>query len=101
MDRQPSGAGPAVRRRTARPDCGGGQGREEGDACPDVGAVLRVQGGAAVPVLRVLTALALMVPGACSDLRVKEGIYTSLEDAKTAGAIQAGWVPSGLPAGAA
>src|SRR5262249_2587748 len=31
----------------------------------------------------------------------KEGIYTSLEDAKTAGAIQAGWGPSGLPAGAA
>jgi hypothetical protein len=37
----------------------------------------------------------------CSDLRVKEGIYTSLDDATASGAIQAGWVPTGLPPGVA
>lgn len=36
----------------------------------------------------------------CSDLRVKEGIYANLDEAKAAGAIEAGWVPSGLPADA-
>ena len=51
-----------------------------------------------VLVLSVLTVLA--APG-CSDLRVKEGIYTNLDDAKASGAIQAGWVPEGLPASAA
>jgi hypothetical protein len=44
--------------------------------------------------------IVLIVPG-CSDLRVKEGIYANLDDAKSAGAIQAGWVPAGLPADAA
>ena len=57
-----------------------------------IGAVLRVLG--------VLMVLVLMVPG-CSDLRVKEGVYTNLDDAWTAGAIQAGWVPVGLPPDAA
>ena len=46
-----------------------------------------------------LVALALL--GACSDLRVNEGIYTTLDEAKAAGAIQAGWVPAGLPSSAA
>ncbi len=39
--------------------------------------------------------------GACGDLRTKEDIYTNLDEAKAAGAIQAGWVPAGLPADAA
>jgi hypothetical protein len=52
--------------------------------------------------LTALTALiVLMVLGACSDLRVKEGIYSTVDEAKTAGAIQAGWVPAGLPPSAA
>ena len=56
-----------------------------------------------VPVLKVLGVLGVLVlavPG-CSDLRVKEGIYATVDEAKAAGAIQAGWVPAGLPAGAA
>jgi len=51
-------------------------------------------------VLSVLVLTVLMVPG-CSDLRVKEGIYTNLDDAKASGAIQSGWVPASLPADAA
>ena len=43
----------------------------------------------------------LLALSACSDLRVKEGIYQNLDEAKAAGAIQAGWVPAGLPAGVA
>ena len=50
--------------------------------------------------LRGLPVLVLLVSG-CSDLRVKEGIYTNLEDAKASGAVQAGWVPAALPANAA
>lgn len=46
----------------------------------------------------VLAMLALSVLGGCSDLRVKEGIYATLDEANAAGAIQAGWVPAGLPA---
>jgi len=52
-------------------------------------------------VLRVLAVLAVLVVPGCSDLRVKQGIYTSLEDAKASGAVQAGWVPAALPANAA
>lgn len=49
----------------------------------------------------VLGVLVLAVLAGCSDLRVKEGIYTNLDDAKAAGAIQRGWVPAALPADAA
>jgi hypothetical protein len=52
-------------------------------------------------VLRVLAVLAVLVVPGCSDLRVKQGIYTNLEDAKASGAVQAGWVPASLPANAA
>jgi hypothetical protein len=45
--------------------------------------------------------LAVLALTACSDLRVKEGIYANLDEAKVAGAIQAGWVPAGLPPGVA
>jgi hypothetical protein len=37
---------------------------------------------------------------ACGDLRVKMGIYANLDEARKAGALTAGWVPEGLPAGA-
>jgi hypothetical protein len=49
----------------------------------------------------VLTVVTLPAMTGCSDLRVKEGIYTNLDDAMASGAIQAGWVPAGLPADAA
>jgi hypothetical protein len=52
-------------------------------------------------VLRVLMVLSVLVVPGCSDLRVKQGIYTNLEDAKASGAVQAGWVPAALPANAA
>jgi len=48
----------------------------------------------------VLLALAMGTP-ACSDLRVKEGIFTNVDEARAAGAIRSGWVPEGLPASAA
>ena len=51
---------------------------------------------------RVLAGLfVLLTASGCSDLRVKEDIYTNLDEAKAAGAIQAGWVPAALPADAA
>jgi len=49
----------------------------------------------------VLHVLVLLSLAACSDLRVKEGIYTTIEDARASGAIAAGWVPTGLPPSAA
>lgn len=52
-------------------------------------------------VLRVLGVLALVAPGACGDLRVKEGIYANAADARAAGAIARGSVPDGLPPTAA
>jgi hypothetical protein len=45
-------------------------------------------------------ALASALLGACTDLRVKEGIYTTVEDARSSGAVAAGWLPQGIPAGA-
>lgn len=55
-----------------------------------------------VLVLRVLVVLAPMVltVAACGDLRVKVGVFNSVEDARTGGAIAGGWVPEGIPAGA-
>jgi hypothetical protein len=43
----------------------------------------------------------LLSLSACSDLRVKIGIYATLEEARKAGALANGWVPEGLPASAA
>jgi len=60
-----------------------------------------VQNGLTVPVLRVLIAVTVLAVSGCSDLRVKEDIYTNLDEAKASGAVQAGWVPAGVPAGAA
>lgn len=45
--------------------------------------------------------LAIVMLAACSDLRVKEGIYATVDEARSAGAIQSGWVPAGLPPSAA
>jgi hypothetical protein len=44
----------------------------------------------------VLLLLALV---GCSDLRVKMGIYATLDEARKAGAVASGWVPEGLPQG--
>jgi hypothetical protein len=51
---------------------------------------------------RAVSALlgALVVLGACTDLTVRIGIYQTLDEARHAGAIAAGWIPDGLPAGA-
>jgi len=55
--------------------------------------VLRVLG-----VLTVLTVLAVLAALAgCSDLRVKVGVFDTVDEARAAGAIAAGWVPDGLP----
>ena len=39
----------------------------------------------------------LVVLAACSDLRVKVGVYETVDEARAAGAVAAGWVPDGLP----
>ena len=64
------------------------------------GAVLTVL---KVPVRRVLVpgvSMLLLGLGACGDLRVHAGIYATLDEARTAGAISSGWVPEGLPSSA-
>jgi hypothetical protein len=43
--------------------------------------------------------LVLVLPG-CGDLRVKIGVFNTTAEARTAGAIGAGWVPEGIPASA-
>ena len=48
-------------------------------------------------VLVVLGALALLT--ACRDLRVKIGVFDTIDEARAAGAVTAGWVPDGLPKG--
>jgi hypothetical protein len=40
-----------------------------------------------------------VVAAACSGLSVKSGVYASVDEARTAGAIEHGWVPDGLPPG--
>jgi hypothetical protein len=44
--------------------------------------------------------LLLAVLAACSDLRVKVGVFDTVDEARAAGAVAAGWVPEGLPKGA-
>jgi hypothetical protein len=34
---------------------------------------------------------------ACGDLRMKEGVFDTVDEARAAGAVAAGWVPEGLP----
>jgi hypothetical protein len=40
---------------------------------------------------------AMVLAAACSDVRV--GVYSTIEEARTEGAIAKGWVPDGLPPG--
>ena len=49
--------------------------------------------------LGVLTVLMVLGLGACagSPLSVKVGVYHSVGEARTAGAIASGWVPDGVP----
>jgi hypothetical protein len=44
--------------------------------------------------LALLTLLALTF---CSDLRVKVDVFDTVDEARAAGAVAAGWVPDGLP----
>jgi len=55
------------------------------------------------PGLRLLATLALVLAGACSSspLGVKEGVYNNVADARQSGAIASGWIPEGVPPGAA
>ena len=50
---------------------------------------------------RVLKVLAVLLMGGlvagCDSLRVQEGIYANLTEARDAGATTRGWVPQGLP----
>ena len=49
----------------------------------------------------MLLLLVLLPIAGCADLRVKEGIFTNLDEARAAGAVASGWIPDGLPASAA
>ena len=40
---------------------------------------------------------AVVLVGACSGINVQNEVYQTLDEARAAGAIEAGWVPSGLP----
>jgi len=42
-------------------------------------------------------ACVLLLAIACSDLRVKEGVFDTVDEARAAGAVAAGWVPDALP----
>ena len=59
--------------------------------------VLRVLKTPRVLVPMVLTVPMMLTLAACGDLRVKLGVFNTAEEARTAGAIAAGWVPSGIP----
>lgn len=51
--------------------------------------------------VRVLTVLMVSVLfAACSDLRVKMGVFNTVEEARQGGAIEAGWIPVRVPPGA-
>jgi hypothetical protein len=49
-----------------------------------------------MPEVPVLMALTVLLAG-CGDLRVKMGVYNTLDEARKAGAIASGWVPEGVP----
>jgi len=44
----------------------------------------------------VVVAAMLLVAG-CDDLRVKVGVFDTVDEARAAGAVEAGWVPASLP----
>jgi hypothetical protein len=47
--------------------------------------------------LRLSIAAVLATLAGCSDLRVKVGVFDTLDEARAAGAVAAGWVPGTLP----
>jgi hypothetical protein len=49
--------------------------------------------------LTVATLTAISALGACRDLEVMTASYATLAEARSAGAIERGWVPEGLPEG--
>ena len=49
-------------------------------------------------VLKVL--VALLVLTGCGDLRVKMGVFNTVDEARQGGAIDAGWIPARVPASA-
>ena len=48
---------------------------------------------------RAALVVALLAAG-CGDLRVKLAVFNTAQEARTSGAIAAGWVPEGVPPGA-
>src|SRR5205814_1235179 len=82
-----------IRRRTPGAECRRNQGRADSHACADVGEDLTA--------VRMLLLLVLLPIASCADLRVQEGIFTNLDEARAAGAVASGWIPDGLPASAA
>jgi hypothetical protein len=44
--------------------------------------------------------LALVLSAACADLTLNVGVYQTVDEARSAGAIASGWVPDRLPRGA-
>lgn len=58
-----------------------------------MGAVLKV-----AKAFTVLMALALLA--GCGDLRVKEGVFNTVDEARRGGAMAAGWIPDRVPAAA-
>ena len=62
-------------------------------------AVLRVLVLRVLKVLMVPLVLVVLLAG-CSDLRVKVGVFDTVDEARAAGAVAAGWVPDALPGSA-
>jgi hypothetical protein len=50
--------------------------------------------------IRFLLTMLLLAAGGCGDLRVKMGVYNTVDDARRAGAVAAGWFPEAIPAAA-
>ena len=54
----------------------------------------------ALPLLAGLLWPGALLLGGCSDLRVRVGVYQTVDEARRAGAVTGGWIPDGLPSGA-
>lgn len=54
-----------------------------------------------VPAVRhLLMVLTVLGVAGCSDLKVKMGVFNTAAEARKGGAVNAGWVPEGIPAAA-
>jgi hypothetical protein len=62
-----------------------------------MGTLLTVKGGWHLSAKGASHLLLLALLAACGDLRVKVGVFDTVDEARAAGAIAAGWVPDGLP----